>query len=254
MSLLPYTVRDWDNFTNGVKVAGSAVLSFLATGFVLSVFLGTPFLAGFWGGLDQFIGWVLLLAAVAYFGYYSDDTSVGFVFTFIAVLFLISSVLPDWLTQPFSFISELLFGTPTLGIDPVTFAVLATASVITFWAVRARLFGRGKRPSTVTNRVRVKSESLAREYAKMFSAIAGFAVTFIAIWSSQTGDVFGEIFTMAADVPVLSAYTASLAGYFGTFLADWPVISRFGQWEFFAIMLALFLIAVGAKYSSALDN
>jgi len=62
-----------------------------------------------------------------------------------------------------------------------------------------------------------------------------------------------EVFTMVADAPVVGAYVASTVGYFGAFMSDWPMISRFGTTEFFLVMISLGLVAIGAKYSNALD-
>jgi hypothetical protein len=233
----------------------SAVATFLATGFVISFFTGVPFIAGFWGGLDQFTAWLILVAAVVIFGYYSNDVSVGFVFTFIAIIALASMFLPEWVTRPFSFISEALFGTPRLGIDPVEFAVLSVVGVVAFWAVRAKLFGRPETAGAVTNRVRSKSESLVREYAKIISIIGGFVVTAFFLFAGESlAGPLGELFTAVSGAPVVGAYVAAVVGYFGAFLSEWPVISRFGTTEFFLVLVALGLVAFGAKYSSALDN
>jgi hypothetical protein len=241
--------------SDGLKMMASAVATFIATGFVISFFTGAPFIAGFWGGLDQFTAWLILIAAVTIFGYFTDDVSIGFVFTFIAILALGSMFLPGWATRPFSFISEALFDTPSLGIDPVEFAVLSIVGVIAFWAVRAKLFGRPETAGAVANRVRSKSESLVREYAKILAIIGGFVVTAFFLFASESlAGPLGELFTAVAGAPVVGAYVASIVGYFGAFMSDWPVISSFGTTEFFLILVALGIVAFGAKYSSALDN
>lgn len=237
----------------GMKRMAAAVLTFLGIGFAVGFLTGAPFIAGILGGLDQFLGWLVLVAVVAYFGYYTDDINVGFVFTFIALLALLSMVLPGWATQPFSFISELLFGTPDLGIDPVEFAVLSVSGVIAYWAVRTRLFGRGKRPAAVANTVRTNAQSLVRQYAKILGAIGGFAVTSVFLFGNQLGEVLGEVFTLAANSPMVGSYLAGIAGYFGAFFTGLPFISAFGPQEVFVVLVVLFLVAAGAKYSSAID-
>jgi len=238
----------------GLKMMASAVATFIATGFVISFFTGAPFIAGFWGGLDQFLAWVILIAAVTVFGYYSDDISAGFVFTFLALLALVSMFLPDWATQPFSFISELLFDTPRLGIDPVEFSVLTVVGVLAFWAVRIRLFGRSKRPAAVAAQMRIRAEALVRQYSKISRVLFGFFAAAFFLFASQGGELAGEVFTMVSDAPVVGAYVASTVGYFGALMSDWPFISRFGAAEFFLVIVVLGLVAIGAKYSSALDN
>ncbi|WP_254841136.1 hypothetical protein [Natronomonas marina] len=237
----------------GLKTMAAGVLSFLAVGFVISFFAGVPFIAGFWGGLDQAAAWVILIALVVYIGYYTDDINAGFIFVTLGLLALASLFLPSWATRPFAFVSELLFGTPSLGINRVHFAVLAVTGVILYWGVRARLFGRGKRPAAVTNRIRTNAESLTRQYAKIFAAVGGFLVTSVFLFANRGGEVLGEVFTLASNSPVVGSYLTAIVGYVGAFFTDWPLISQFGVTEFFVVLVALFLIATAAKYSSALD-
>lgn len=236
----------------GLKNMAIGLLSFLTVGFVLSFFLGAPFLAGFLGGLDQALAWFVLVAVVVYIGWYSDDISAGFLFTSLAILGLLTLVLPTWVTAPFRPISALLFDR-VIQIDPIHFAVLTAAGVIGYWSLKTWLFGRGKRPAAVANRVRTNSESLVRQYAKITATIGGFLVTTVFIFAGQFGDVFGEVFTLAAGAPVVGGYVATIAGYVAAFFTDLPFISQFGTGEFFVVMLAVFTIVVGAKYSNALD-
>jgi len=243
-----------DRTQNGIITILSALATFIGVGFAISLFTGAPFIAGFWGGLDQFAAWAVLLAVVAFFGYYSDDISVGFVFTFLAILALVATVVPGWVTQPFSFISELLFGTPQLGIDPVELAVLSVAGVLAFWAVRIRLFGRSKKPGAVAAQMRVRAEAVVRQYAKISRVSLGFLVAAFFLFASAGADVLGETFGFVADAPVVGAYVASTAAYVGAFFSDVPVISRFGPAEYLVLLVAAGLIAVGAKYTNAIDN
>ena len=237
----------------GIKTVAAGVTTFIATGFLLSLITGVQFLAGFWGGLDQFIAWAILIAAVVYFSYAADGVNTGFVFTFIALLAVASIFLPEWLTSPFSFVSEALFGTPSLGIDPVELAVLLGASTLVYWFIRIRLFRKTKRPAAVVNQVETRAEAVVRQYAKIGKVIAGFGIAGFFLFASAGGDSIGELFTAVADAPLVGAYVASSVGYFGAFMSDWPVISRFGTTEFFLVMVALGLVAIGAKYSNALD-
>lgn len=236
----------------GLKNMAIAVLSFLITGFVISFFIGAPFLAGFLGGLDQAVAWFLLVAAVVYIGWYSDDISAGFLFVSLALLGLSTLVLPTWATAPFRPLSAFLFG-EVIQINPVHFAVLTGTGVIAYWALKTWLFGRGKRPAAVANRVRTNSESLVRQYAKIAATVAGFLVTAVFIFTGQFGDAFGELFTQAANSPVLNSFIATIVGYVAAFFTTLPFISEFGTAEFLVVMLALFAIGVGAKYSNALN-
>lgn len=230
----------------------AGVLSFLTVGFVLSVFTGAPFLAGYLGGLEQGIAWLLLVAGLAYVGYYTDEIGYGFIFITLALLGIISMFLPGWMTRPFAGISIFLFG-QTLGIDPVEFAVLAVTAVLLYWMLRARLFGRGKKPAALANRARTNAESVVRQYAKIFGTILGFLAAVVFLFGRYTGESLGEVFGFAANSPVIGGYLATIIGYFGAFFTDWPLISSFGPEAFFLAMVVLFLIVVGATYSSALD-
>lgn len=236
----------------GLKRMAVGVTAFLTTGFVISFFVGAPFLAGILGGLDTGIAWLFLVAVVVYLGYYSDDIGVGFLFVTLALLALSTLILPPWATAPFRPMSALLFDR-TITVDPVHFAVLSVTGVIAYWAINTWLFGRGKRPAAVANRVRTNSESLVRQYAKIAATIAGFLVTAFFIVASQGGDVLGEAFTLLANAPVVSGYTATIIGYAGAFFTSVPIISAFGTTEFFVVMLVIGALAFGAKYSSALD-
>jgi ABC-type antimicrobial peptide transport system permease subunit len=75
------------NLKNGLTAILSAIASFFVVGFVISLFVGGPFLAGIFGGLDQAIFWAVLLFAVAYVGYFTDNISIAFVLTAAAALF-----------------------------------------------------------------------------------------------------------------------------------------------------------------------
>jgi len=236
-----------------LKVIAAGVASFIATGFLLSLITGTPFLSGFWGSSNQFIVWAVIIAALVYSGYASDMVNTGFLLTFIALLAVASIFLPDWLTSPFSGISEFLFGTSSLGIDPIELAVLLGATTVLFWAVRIKVLRQPNRPKSLVNQVRTQADALVRQYAKISRIVAVFFVTGFFLFASQGGEAIGEVFTMVADAPVVGAYVASAVGYFGAFMSDWPVISRFGTTEFFLVMIALGLVAIGAKYSNALD-
>lgn len=236
-----------------LKIIAAGVASFIATGFLLSLITGTPFLSGFWGGLDQFLVWAVIIGAVVYLSIYADNLNTGFLFTLIATFAVASIFLPDWLTQPFSFISEFLFGTPTLGIDPIALAVLLVATTLLFWAIRIKVFRQPKQPKSLVNQMRTQADRLVRNYAKIARALVLFFVTGFFLFASQGGEAIGEVFTMVADAPVVGAYVASTVGYFGAFMSDWPMISRFGTTEFFLVMISLGLVAIGAKYSNALD-
>jgi len=239
---------------SGLRSILTALASFFVTGAVVSLFAGGPLVAGVFGGLDQAIFWGVLLAAVAYIGYFSDDMSIAFALTFVAVLLLLSTILPGWLTEPFGFISEGLFGTPDLGLDPVRFAVLAVAAVIVYWAVTIRLFGRGKRPGAVASQARQNAESLSRQYAKIARVTAGFLVAFVFIFSGAGGEFLGEVFGFVSGAPVVSGYAATLLGGFGTFVAGLPVLGSLTAIQFGFAALAVFALVVGMKYTDVLDN
>jgi len=245
------TTRD---ISDGLKKMVAAVATFIVTGFVISFFTGAPFIAGFWGGLDQFVAWAVFIGAIVYFAWYADGVNTGFVISFIAILAVVSEFLPSWLTEPFSFISEALFGTPNLGIDRVELAVLLVATLFAYWFVRIRLFSRSKRPGAVANQVRTRAEAVVRQYAKISRVSLGFLVAAFFLFASAGADVLGETFGFVADAPVVGAYVASTAAYVGAFFSDAPVISQFGPAEYLVLLVAFGLIAVGAKYTNALDN
>jgi len=237
-----------ENVAEGIGVMLSAAATFLGIILVVGFFTTGPIFAGILGGLDSAAAWTLVVAAVAYIGSQTDDLSVGFAFSFIAILMLLSTVLPDWLTRPFAFISQTLLGRTLGDIDPVAFAVLVFATIGVFWAVRIRLFGRGKKPSTVTKRMRTKAEQLTREYATITRVIFAFAFSVVLIFASQGGELFGELSRSLASAPVVSGYAATLIGGFGSFIAGWPVVGGVDPTLFGIIAVAVFVIAVGVKY------
>lgn len=238
-----------ENISEGIGVMLSAVATFVGILIVVGFFTAGPIFAGILGGLDSAVAWTVVVAAVAYIGARTDDLSVGFIFTFIAILLLLTEVLPTWLTRPFAFISQSLLGRTLGDVDPVYFAVLVGATVLLYWIVTIRLFGRGKKPSTVTKRVRVKSEQLTREYAKITQIIAAFAISFVVIFAAQGGELLGELSGALAGAPVVSGYAATLVGGFGAFVAGWPVIGGLDPTLFGLISVGVFILAVGVKYN-----
>lgn len=241
------------DLARGLRLIISGLATMVTVALALSLLVGGPLFAGIFGGLESGVAWLVLLAAVAYVGYYSDQLSFPFTLSFVAVLLLLTTVLPPWLTEPFAFITDSLIGEQLADIDPVRFAVLAGATIIMYWSVTTRLFGRGKKPSAVGGRVQSRTIELAREYAKLgrIAFVIMFSVVFI--FAGQLGDVFGELFGLVSGAPVVSTYATTLFAGFGSFVADWPVIGGLSAEQFGLIAVALFIIGVSIKYTGVID-
>jgi hypothetical protein len=240
-------------------VSGAAVLVAVALAFLLAV--GVPTFAGLFGGANTFVAWAALIAAVGIAGYYGADFSFAFVLTGGALLLLLTEVLPTWLTQPFGFLSQSLFGEQFAGaIDPVAFAVLATAAVVVYYAVQIRMAGNAKNPSTVANRMRTKFERLVREYAGVGRVLVGFTIASVAILLAEGGEVAVEFAGVLADAPlVVSNLFAGVVGYLGFgggvpgYLAWIPGIgaladfmANLGPVSYLVIVVVVLVVAYGA--------
>lgn len=242
------------NIGGGLRIALTVVGSFMAVSLFLSFLTDVSLLDGLFSGVDRGVYWGILIVGVVLFGYYADGISVGFAFTFVAALFLVGAIAPAWLVEPFAFIPEALFGTTSLGIDPVTFAVLAVATVLLYWAISIRLWGRGKKPAAVTNQMRKNAQSLVRQYAKIAATVAGFFAATLFIVGGQGGNFLGEVFMFMSNAPVVSTYATTLVAGFGTFVEGWPVLGGLTATQFGLIAVALFLLGVAMKYTGVLDN
>lgn len=237
----------------GLKLIASAIATFTVVAFVIGFFTTGPIIAGIFGGLDSAVAWAVLLGAVAYIGYYTDELSIGFMLTFVAALLFISQFLPDWLTQPFAFIGDTLLGRAVTQLDPVRFGVIVIATVVVYWIVKVRLFGRGKKPSTVTKRVRSNAVRLVREYATVSRLVFGFAFATVFVFGSEAGAALGEVWTLVSQAPVVSGYAATLAGGWGTFVADVPVLGDLSAVQFGVLAVLVFALVVGVRYQEEGD-
>lgn len=237
------------NLFQSLRTIGGALATLTVVMFVVGIFAGGPIFAGIFGGLDQMLAWTVLLGAVAYVGYQTDEFGVGFTFTLFAILFLATPVLPNWLTQPFAFISEALLGMQFSTLDSVTMAVLLTATLIAYWAFDIRARGRAKRPGAIAGRMQVRVTTLANQYAKLsrVAVVTAFGVGFI--FADQLGMVFGELIRMLGGQPVVSGYAGTLLAGFGSFVAGWPILGSLSAAQFGVLALIVFIIVVGAKYN-----
>lgn len=212
---------DARNTGSSLRSGLTTIASGLATLFVvtlaLSLAVSGPIFAGIFGSIETGVAWAALIAAVAFVGYYTDQVSFGFVLTGSAILLLLTDIAPTWMSRPFGFISQALFGVQfAKSIDPLSFAVLAFTSVVLFYALTIRLFGRAKKPSKVANRTRKQLESLVGEYISIGRVIGVFFLG-IAFMVLQEG---GEVATVATqflgEAPlVASNLFAGVLGYFG---------------------------------------
>jgi hypothetical protein len=213
------------NIFETATTIASAIATLAVVVFVVGFFTGTPLVAAVFGDAYAAAGWAGLLALVAYIGYYSDEFSIGFGLTTIALLLLLTQVLPGWATRPFAFVTEALLGIQlTQEADPVYFAVLTGAVVVLYWAFSVRLFGRGKQPSTVAERVRIKARKLVTEYVSITRVVFAFAFGATAIALRGAGDLAAEVTSLVADAPVVASnFIAGLGGYFalGGGLPQW---------------------------------
>lgn len=233
----------------GATVMASAIVTWLTVILIGGVFLGAPIVGGIFGGAEGAVAWTAVIALTVYVGFNADQFSIPFALSFVAVLLLLSQILPGWLTRPFAVIGETLgIGATLAAVDPVSFAVLVTATIIGFWALNARLHGRGKKPSTVTKRVRVQAERLVREYATMTRVVFAFSFAVVFIFASEGGNLLGELTRMAAGAPVVVGYLASVVGFWGSYVRGLPFIGSVDPLLFLALMAGVFLVAVGVKY------
>lgn len=242
-----------NDLTDGLSLILSAIATFVVVVFVVGFFTTGPIIAGIFGGLDSAVAWMLLLGAVAYVGYYTDDLSIAFGLSSVAVLLFISGFLPDWVTQPFAFISTTLLGRTFTQIDPVRFGVLVAATVVLYWIVKVRLTGRAKKPSTVVKRVRVNATRLVREYFTIGRLAFGFGAAVVFLAGSEAGAGLGEVWHFVEQAPVVSGYAATLAAGWGTFIGNVPVLGGLSAMQFGVIALAVFALVVGVKYTEEGD-
>lgn len=235
-------------YSTGRLLLGS-IATFATTAFIVSAFTTGPLIAGIFGGFDSAVAWFLLLAAVAWLGYNTDEISVGFTFSAVAIALLLTQhILPGWLTRPFAPISQVLIGRQLGGVSATRFAVLVAGLILAYWAFRVRAFGRGKKPSTIVKRLRQKSEQLVREYVTIGRVTVAFGFSAAYIVAGQLGQLSGELAGMLAGGPVMAGYAATIGGIWGRSVAGIPVLSGLSGIQFLWAVFIIFVVAVGVKY------
>jgi len=233
---------------NGLRLIGTAVATFIVVAALISLFVGTPVLAGFFLGLENALFWIALVAGLVWLGYRTDEFSIGFVVLTIGFVIVVSGFLPDVLTRPFAFISEWAFGTQLSALDRVEFFILSVATVVGLWAVDIRVNGRGKTARGVAGQLENRFKTVVTQYRKVLASAATIILLFAAGAAGLFGDIAGEATRFLAQAPVASGFGATLAGYYYNHIAGIPIVGSVGPWVFFGVAAGAFVLAIGAKY------
>ena len=234
---------------NGLRLIGTAVATFIVVAGIITVFTGTPVLAGLFLGLENAVYWVALIAGLVWIGYRTDEFSIGFIVLTVGVVIVASPLLPNQLTRPFAFISEALFGTQLSAFDRVEFFVLSVAVVIGLWSTDIRLTGRAKNPGAIAGRLQNRFKSVGTQYRKILAAAGAIIITTSATISGAFGDIAGELVRVLASAPVISGFGAAVAGYYYNHIAGIPLVGSVGPWVFFGLLVAVFGLAVGTRFN-----
>lgn len=179
--------------------------------------------------------------------------SVPFVLTTMAVLLLLAEfVLPPWVPaafDPFTALVAEFLGTSVRAIDAWQLAVLAVTATLAIWAAEVFIFGRAKKPETITKRVRSKAERLVDTYVTIGRLAIGFGFSVGVIVLSEAGMLLGEIGATIGQSPFAANNLLTVAAGFGVFIWELPVLVDFNPVQFWALAAVALGIATMVKFS-----
>jgi hypothetical protein len=249
-----------ENIRSGLARMLGAVASLVIALALVAVVLGIPtgaliaetFTRGPFAGLTAYAGWLILLVATVYIVWQNDkQASFPFVLSAVALWLIITEFL-----LPASVVSLLPPVDKWLGIDlaqldALQVVVYAIISIVTYWAITERLRGEYvKKPQTIANRIRKRSERLADIWAQIGreAAFIGFGIVLVIV--AQMGVLLGLIGERFAEVPGFAAAIAtSLLGFVSLgggvpILSDIPFLNELGAVGY--AVLALVIIGLAA--------
>lgn len=209
---------------------------------------------------------ILVVAALAVLGFVVARTgslSIPFALSFTAVLGLVVEfIVPGFIVRQFDPVLAILrdvAGLDLSGFDAIQFAVLSSVAIVVIWVVSARFgiagYRKAKKPTTVANRIRARSERLVDTYFTIGRIAVAFALTSVILAFRQAGMLAGDIGGQLAEVPfVVANVVTAILGYLSLggeipILSRIPLLSQLSAPEFAVLVLGIIIVAAGVKYS-----